>query len=78
MIIAAPELRVLGVDGKEAATAHPSSPAGFGSGADQNRTGDLLHAMQALYQLSYSPEKVPTIAAAYPGPIAHELARGHR
>ena len=27
------------------------------SGADENRTRDLLHAMQALSQLSYSPER---------------------
>ena len=25
-------------------------------GADRNRTDDLLHAMQALYQLSYGPQ----------------------
>src|SRR3954452_23878102 len=30
----------------------------FGSGASRARTGDLLHAMQALSQLSYSPESV--------------------
>ena len=28
----------------------------FRSGAKENRTPDLLHAMEALYQLSYSPE----------------------
>ncbi len=27
----------------------------FGGGADQDRTGDLLNAIQALSQLSYSP-----------------------
>jgi hypothetical protein len=26
------------------------------NGASRDRTGDLLHAMQALSQLSYSPE----------------------
>jgi hypothetical protein len=26
-----------------------------GSGAKENRTPDLFHAMEALYQLSYSP-----------------------
>ena len=26
------------------------------SGAKESRTPDLLHAMQALYQLSYNPE----------------------
>ena len=29
------------------------------SGADGNRTRDLLNAIQALYQLSYSPERGP-------------------
>ena len=28
----------------------------FFSGAKESRTPDLLHAMQALYQLSYNPE----------------------
>jgi hypothetical protein len=28
----------------------------IGGGAKGNRTPDLLHAMQALYQLSYSPK----------------------
>ena len=28
---------------------------GYGGGAKRNRTADLLHAMQTLYQLSYSP-----------------------
>jgi hypothetical protein len=28
---------------------------GFGSGASRTRTGDLLGAIQALSQLSYSP-----------------------
>jgi hypothetical protein len=30
--------------------------ATLSSGADENRTRDLLHAMQALSQLSYSPD----------------------
>jgi hypothetical protein len=30
------------------------------SGADENRTRDLLHAMQALSQLSYSPDNLGT------------------
>jgi hypothetical protein len=29
---------------------------GWGSGASRDRTGDLLNAIQALSQLSYSPE----------------------
>ena len=29
----------------------------FFSGAKESRTPDLLHAMQALYQLSYNPER---------------------
>jgi hypothetical protein len=40
-------------------------------GARRDRTADLLHAMQALSQLSYSPAALPTanrarILAAYP------------
>ena len=30
------------------------------SGAKENRTPDLFHAMEALYQLSYSPRSVRT------------------
>ncbi len=30
-------------------------------GASRDRTGDLLHAMQALSQLSYSPNKLLNI-----------------
>lgn len=30
-------------------------------GAKEIRTPDLLHAMQALYQLSYNPEGTPNI-----------------
>lgn len=33
----------------------------FFSGAKEIRTPDLLHAMQALYQLSYNPEGTPNI-----------------
>ena len=33
----------------------PKSPGQTGGG-DRDRTGYLLHAMQALYQLSYAPE----------------------
>ncbi len=32
------------------------SKASLSSGAKESRTPDLLHAMQALYQLSYNPE----------------------
>ena len=35
-------------------------------GASRGRTGDLLHAMQALSQLSYSPMVVPTLLASAP------------
>ena len=31
-------------------------PAGLHGGAKRSRTADLLNAIQALYQLSYSPE----------------------
>jgi hypothetical protein len=34
-------------------------------GADENRTRDLLHAMQALSQLSYSPDDLRTRAHLY-------------
>lgn len=34
----------------------------FKSGADGSRTHCLLHAMQALYQLSYSPSELLTIS----------------
>jgi hypothetical protein len=37
--------------------AHVQRPNCRGSGASRARTGDLLHAMQALSQLSYSPWK---------------------
>src|SRR5690606_41287128 len=33
----------------------PASPAGLHGGAKRSRTADLLNAIQALYQLSYSP-----------------------
>jgi hypothetical protein len=36
-----------------------AKPLVGGSGADENRTHDLLHAMQALCQLSYSPKRRP-------------------
>jgi hypothetical protein len=32
------------------------TPSVASSGADRTRTDDPLHAMQVLYQLSYSPE----------------------
>ena len=35
----------------------PPMKATFFSGAKESRTPDLLHAMQALYQLSYNPER---------------------
>ena len=39
----------------------------MGCGADRTRTDDPLHAMQVLYQLSYSPAAPQTSsAAAYP------------
>src|SRR5574337_1040457 len=36
-------------------------------GASRDRTGDLLHAMQALSQLSYSPTRGAYFPACYPG-----------
>src|SRR5438876_11920356 len=32
-------------------------PAGLAGGGNRDRTGDLLHAMQALSQLSYTPNQ---------------------
>ena len=31
------------------------SPSYWSGGPNRTRTGDLMHAMQALYQLSYGP-----------------------
>ena len=47
----------------------------FLRGAKGNRTPDLFHAMEALYQLSYSPEGAVTLAS--PVPLA-ESAPGAR
>ncbi len=50
-------------------SAHASygfSGLGGGGGAKRNRTADLLHAMQTLYQLSYSP-LTPVEGAYRPG-----------
>ena len=33
-------------------------------GAKRDRTADLLHAMQALSQLSYSPIRVPALSGS--------------
>jgi hypothetical protein len=40
-----------------------------GSGAEGNRTPDLFHAMEALYQLSYSPSEVETLPAGPSEPV---------
>src|SRR5262245_40531502 len=40
------------------------------SGGDGNRTHYLLHAMQALYQLSYAPDGEFTLPVDYPQPLA--------
>ncbi len=44
-----------------------NQPLGKDGGASRDRTGDLLHAMQALSQLSYSP--------AFRPESAHRLAK---
>ena len=44
-------------------------------GAKENRTPDLLHAMQALYQLSYSPGTDPLRWAAAAKPTLRPAAR---
>jgi hypothetical protein len=47
------------IAGKEKARLRSLSSAGFkGGGARRDRTADLLHAMQALSQLSYGPKSV--------------------
>ena len=48
-----------------AARRKPDNAAG--GGANRNRTDDLLHAMQTLYQLSYGPKmRIVTLAATRP------------
>ena len=42
-------------------------------GASRDRTGDLLHAMQALSQLSYSPLKVERILRRKSLAVKHHL-----
>jgi hypothetical protein len=49
-------------------------------GASRARTGDLLHAMQALSQLSYGPKGRPSVyrrSTRYPGGV-HRYPRGRR
>ena len=43
-----------------------SARSGAAGGARRDRTADLLHAMQALSQLSYSPEKVGILGSFAP------------
>ena len=44
----------------------------FIGGASRDRTGDLLHAMQALSQLSYGPTAgKPASLGAVPGTVNH-------
>ena len=43
--------------------------AGIDGGARRDRTADLLHAMQALSQLSYSPTRGCGLYARLPGPV---------
>src|SRR4249919_1728192 len=48
------------------------SSFGFIGGASRDRTGDLLHAMQALSQLSYGPTAgKPASLGAVPGSVNH-------
>ncbi len=48
--------------------------AAYSSGADRDRTCDLLHAMQALSQLSYSPILSPRLGPGISG--VNRSARG--
>ena len=49
------------------------------SGGEGDRTLYLLHAMQALYQLSYAPERTLTLSARFPARRCEiEAARGER
>jgi hypothetical protein len=41
----------------------PAVSSGFLDGASRTRTGDLLGAIQALSQLSYSPAREDSVAA---------------
>ncbi len=49
---------------------------GRDGGARRNRTADLLHAMQALSQLSYDPVSGPSVTQARHGTLPL-LQRGH-
>jgi hypothetical protein len=42
---------------------NPRKREGPSDGASRTRTGDLLGAIQALFQLSYSPAEGPMVAA---------------
>ena len=47
---------------------HAQSRNQVGGGGKRDRTADLLHAMQALSQLSYTPEKVSQTALSEASP----------
>ena len=43
------------------------TPTGIYGGAKRDRTVDLLHAMQALSQLSYNPKKIYQLSECHGG-----------
>ncbi|GAJ66430.1 hypothetical protein MA13_contig00002-0129 [Edwardsiella piscicida] len=51
-------------------------PPGKFGGAKRDRTADLLHAMQALSQLSYSPTFVAVPKPCVPYPLSLEKSGG--
>src|SRR5947209_4263723 len=53
----------------------PALTCNFTGGGDGDRTHYLLHAMQALYQLSYAPVAGKTIAATWDCPARRERAK---
>ena len=54
-----------------------SPPEAGNSGADRARTDDLLHAMQALSQLSYGPKGIEKLALrSWPWPGCSENSLG--
>src|SRR5213075_1593606 len=50
-------------------TAVTAFSCGLAGGGNRDRTGDLLHAMQALSQLSYTPRPRGRIIASYLSPL---------
>ena len=67
------KLNVIYIDGAKSKNPRRSEGSNFG-GAKRDRTADLLHAMQALSQLSYSP----TGPLYEPNPLGAEFGGAKR